>query len=64
MIAAIEQCLEDLKPEYRAFIELRWKRNLSYSEIVEELNRREHKVKHTLSRVKNAMKNRITGSCK
>ncbi|RXZ78572.1 RNA polymerase sigma factor [Paenibacillaceae bacterium] len=59
LIGAVERCLKDLKPAYRALIELRWKRELSYKEIADELNTTEHKVKYTLNRARDAIKKRI-----
>ncbi|WP_186438476.1 RNA polymerase sigma factor [Cohnella terricola] len=59
LIQAVEHCLHDLKPEYRILIELRWRRELSYKEIADELNITEHKVKYTLNRAREAIKRRL-----
>jgi len=58
-ISTVEHCLSDLKAEYRALIELRWRRELSYKEIADELNITEHKVKYTLNRAREAIKKRL-----
>lgn len=52
----IGQCLRELRPEYRALIELRWKRELSYREIAAVLETSEESVKYKLYRAREAMK--------
>ncbi|NMM53666.1 RNA polymerase sigma factor [Paenibacillus aquistagni] len=59
MVETIEQCLQQLKPEYRVMIELRWKRDMSYYEIADELSISEQKVKYTLHRAREAIKKRL-----
>lgn len=59
MAEAIERALDELKPEYRALIELRWKRELSYKEIADELDTSEETVKHRLHRAREAMRKRF-----
>lgn len=60
MEETITQCLKELKPEYQALIELRWKRELSYREIAEELDTTEDKVKYKLHRAREAVKKRFS----
>ncbi|OBR65918.1 hypothetical protein A7K91_18290 [Paenibacillus oryzae] len=59
MSETISQCLKELKPEYQALIELRWKRELSYKEIAEQLELTEDKVKYKLHRAREAVKKRF-----
>ncbi len=54
----IMQYLMEMKPEYRLLIELRWKRQLSYKEIAEELNSTEDKVRLKLHRAREALRNK------
>lgn len=56
MKETIGHCLNELRPEYRALIELRWKRDLSYREIATELETTEESVKYKLYRAREAMK--------
>jgi len=56
MTETISQCLNELRPEYKALIELRWKRELSYREIATELETTEERVKYKLYRAREAMK--------
>lgn len=59
MSETLEQCLRELKPEYRSLIELRWKRDLSYKEIAAELDTTQETVKYKLYRAREAMKKRF-----
>lgn len=59
MTEEIEVYLKDLKPEYRALIELRWKFDMSYNEIAEQLDITEQKVKYQLYRAREAIKKRL-----
>ncbi|MBB6637708.1 RNA polymerase sigma factor [Cohnella thailandensis] len=59
MSEAIGRCLQDLKPEYRALIELRWKQELSYKEMADVLDTSEQTIKHKLHRAREAMKKRF-----
>ncbi|WP_127509756.1 RNA polymerase sigma factor [Paenibacillus humicus] len=59
MIEALEKYLEDIKPEYKSLIELRWKRDLSYKEIALRLDTTEETVKYKLFRVREAMRKRF-----
>lgn len=56
---ALEDYLDDLKPEYRSLIELRWKKELSYKEIAVELETTEKIVKHKLYRARETIKKRF-----
>ena len=56
MEESIESYLEQLKPEYRLLIELRWKQELSYKEIADLLDTREEVVKQRLFRAREAVK--------
>lgn len=59
MSEAVERALQELKPEYQALIELRWKRELSYREMADILNTSEETVKHKLHRARGAMRRRF-----
>ncbi len=52
------QYMMELKPLYRHLIELRWKKQLSYKEIAEELNSTEDKVRLKLHRAREALRNK------
>jgi RNA polymerase sigma-70 factor (ECF subfamily) len=56
MTETIGKCLKYLKPEYQALIELRWKQELSYKEIAEQLDTSEDTVKYKLHRAREAIK--------
>ncbi|MCR2806534.1 RNA polymerase sigma factor [Paenibacillus soyae] len=56
MKETIGECLNELRPEYRALIELRWKKDMSYREIAAELETTEERVKYKLFRAREAMK--------
>ncbi|OUS68803.1 hypothetical protein B1748_33080 [Paenibacillus sp. MY03] len=56
MAEELSSCLTELKPEYRALIELRWKQQLSYKEMAAELDTTEDKVKYKLYKAREAMK--------
>ncbi|CAM3636750.1 RNA polymerase sigma factor [Marinicrinis lubricantis] len=60
MTEAITAYLEELKPEYRTLIELRWRQELSYKEIAETLDTTEQTVKSKLYRAREAMKKRFS----
>lgn len=60
MAEELASCLEELKPEYRALIELRWKQQLSYREMAAELDTTEDKVKYKLYKAREAMKKRFS----
>lgn len=59
MSEEIGRWLQELKPEYRALIELRWKQELSYKEMADMLDTNESTVKHKLHRAREAMKKRF-----
>jgi RNA polymerase sigma-70 factor (ECF subfamily) len=59
MTEAISRCLIDLKPEHKALIELRWKKELSYREIAEQIESTEEAVKYKLYRAREALKKRF-----
>jgi len=59
MAEAVERALQELKPEYQALIELRWKRELSYKEMADVLNTSEETIKHKLHRARGAMRRRF-----
>lgn len=50
--------LNEIKPEYRSLIELRWKLGLSYHEIAQELNTTEERVRQKLHRARDLLKHR------
>lgn len=55
----IQKCLKNLKPEYQALIELRWKKDLSYKEIAVTLDTTEETVKYKLFRAREAIKQKF-----
>lgn len=59
MSEAAERALNELKPEYQALIELRWKRELSYKEMADLLDTSEETIKHKLHRAREAMRRRF-----
>ena len=59
MSEAIGKYLQDLKPEYRVLIEMRWKQELSYKEIAGELDLSEETVKYKLHRARESIKKRF-----
>lgn len=59
MAETLEHCLSQLKPEYQALIELRWKKELSYKEMAAELDTTEETVKYKLYRAREAVKKRF-----
>ncbi|MBB6731837.1 RNA polymerase sigma factor [Cohnella zeiphila] len=59
MSETVGECLRELKPEYQALIELRWKRELSYKEMAEMLNTSEETIKHKLHRAREAVRKRF-----
>lgn len=59
MTETIGVCLNEMKPEYKALIELRWKKDLSYREMAAELDTTEDKVKYKLYRAREALKKRL-----
>ncbi|GAB1154792.1 MULTISPECIES: RNA polymerase sigma factor [Paenibacillus] len=59
MQESIEFYLEQLKPEYRVLIELRWKEGLSYREMAELLDTSEEIVKQRLFRARGSIKKQL-----
>ncbi|MEO2203312.1 sigma-70 family RNA polymerase sigma factor [Paenibacillus pabuli] len=59
MQESIEFYLEQLKPEYRVLIELRWKEGLSYREMAELLETSEEIVKQRLFRARGSIKKQL-----
>ncbi|MBH5320457.1 sigma-70 family RNA polymerase sigma factor [Paenibacillus sp. GSMTC-2017] len=59
MTEEIGQCLNEMKPEYKALIELRWKKDLSYREMATELDTSEDTVKYKLYRAREALKKKL-----
>lgn len=59
MSESIKSYLNDLKPEFKALLELRWKQQLSYKEIAEELEIPAKTVKYKLHRAREAIKKRF-----
>lgn len=54
--------LTELKPEYRALIELRWKRELSYKEMAAELDTTEDKIKYKLYKAREVLRKKFSKS--
>ncbi|NMI05333.1 sigma-70 family RNA polymerase sigma factor [Paenibacillus sp. SZ31] len=59
MQESIENYLEQLKPEYRVLVELRWKEGLSYREMAELLDTSEDIVKQRLFRARGSIKKKL-----
>jgi len=59
MTEVIDKCLFELKPEYRALMELRWKQRLTYKEIAVHLETTEQTVKYKLHRAREAIKKKF-----
>ncbi|NUU78871.1 RNA polymerase sigma factor [Paenibacillus xylanilyticus] len=59
MQESIEFYLEQLKPEYRVLVELRWKEGLSYREMAELLDTSEEIVKQRLFRARGSIKKQL-----
>jgi len=59
MAEAITKYLQELKPEYRVLIELRWQQKLSYKEIANYLGTNEQTVKYKLQRARESIKKRF-----
>ncbi|WP_168735385.1 RNA polymerase sigma factor [Cohnella fermenti] len=59
MSETIGQCLQQLKPEYRALIELRWQQELSYKEMADILETSEESIKYKLHRAREAVRKRF-----
>jgi RNA polymerase sigma-70 factor (ECF subfamily) len=60
MTEAVDKCLQELKPEYRVLIELRWKQSMSYKEIADFLATNEQTVKYKLHRARELIKKRFS----
>ena len=52
----IGKYLQELKPDFRCLIEMRWKHDMSYKEIAEVLGTDEKTVKYKLHRARSAIK--------
>jgi RNA polymerase sigma-70 factor (ECF subfamily) len=59
MQESIEFYLEQLKPEYRVLVELRWKEGLSYREMADLLDTSEEIVKQRLFRARGSIKKKL-----
>lgn len=59
MSEAISSYLLQMKPEYRAIVELRWKHGLSYREIAEQLDTTDQIIKHKLHRARESIRKRF-----
>lgn len=55
----IRQHLQDMKPEQRAIIELKWKQGLSYKEIAVATEDTENSVRYKLHRARNYLKKKM-----
>ncbi len=60
--AAIQRMLDELSPEYRAAVVLRYWYDLSYTEIAEVLNTTESAVKSRLFRARQALAEKMSGT--
>lgn len=59
MTEAITSYLDELKPEHKVIVELRWHQDLSYKEIADCLDITEQGVKHKLFRAREAIKKKF-----
>lgn len=59
MKEAITSYMNQLKPEYRNILEMRWLHNFSYKEMAEILNTSEGSVRQKLFRAREAVKRRL-----
>ncbi len=59
MINVVEKYLNQLKPEYKILIELRWKKEMSYKEIAAYLEINEPLVKVKLHRARESIKQKM-----
>lgn len=59
MVEQITRYLQELKPDYQAIVELRWKQGLSYKEIAEQLDTTDRVIKHKLHRARESIKKRF-----
>lgn len=59
LAATISGYLDQMKPEYKMLIEMRWKREMSYKEIAEELDITEEGVKQKLHRAREAIRRKL-----
>lgn len=55
----ISQHLQEMKPEHRTLIELKWKKGLTYKEIAQETRETELSVKHKLHRARTYLKRKL-----
>lgn len=59
LVEHLTRYLHELKPDYRAIVELRWKHGLSYKEIAEQLDTTDRVIKHKLHRARESLKKRF-----
>lgn len=59
MTDTVAECLNNIKPDYKAIIELRWKQQLTYKEIADQLEIDEDTVKSKLHRAREALKKKF-----
>jgi RNA polymerase sigma-70 factor (ECF subfamily) len=59
MVESLVKLLHELKPEFRALMEMRWKQNLSYKDMADHLGIAEALVKSKLHRAREAVKKRF-----
>jgi RNA polymerase sigma-70 factor, ECF subfamily len=59
MVEVIGKLIENIQPEFRTLIEMRWKQDLSYKEIGEELGLSEDAVKYKLHRARELIKKKF-----
>ncbi|GIP31242.1 RNA polymerase sigma factor [Paenibacillus sp. J2TS4] len=59
MKEAISRYLDQLKPEYRQIMEMRWIYNLSYKEMADVLGLTEGSIRQKLFRAREAVKNKL-----
>jgi RNA polymerase sigma-70 factor (ECF subfamily) len=59
LVDIIEACLNQLKPEHKVIIELRWKYEMSYKEIADELSTSEEAIRQRLFRARESIKKKL-----
>lgn len=56
MVEVLNKCLQELKPEYRILIEMRWKQGMSYKEMACFMKTNEQTIKYKLYRARKLIK--------
>lgn len=59
LVDIVNDCLDHLKPEHKVIIELRWKKEMSYKEIADELCTTEEAIRQRLFRARDSIKKKL-----